>query len=392
MFHSNRARVEGGVLRVDRKFLTGMQRYVEHIDAPLVTVHPALKSGEDAMDMVEVPCNKLGFEVRVLDETDPAHVAEVREQVERSELVVGADLGADTVARSLGVPYILVLEYDLRTQMTVTTSQVTNPLRRMVRRVRCAATYYSRLVPAMRGAAALHCNGYPVFNEAARYNEHRVLYLDSRMSSDMVIPLPQLRERLAARAGRRVKMLFSGRYDPIKGAADSVHVALECLRRGMDIEMHCYGQGSQFEEMRSLASQAEAGRICVHDAISYPELVERSREFDIFVCCHIQSDPSCTYLESFGAGLPIAGYANRMWQGLSESSRCGQASPMGDPGAVADSIAALLADAAAFDAMSLRAREFAMTHAFEREFTLRTVAIQNTLNEVRQARMSRRVA
>jgi hypothetical protein len=173
---------------------------------------------------------------------------------------------------------------------------------------------------------------------------------------------------------------------------DSVRVALECLQRGLDIEMHCYGQGNQLEEMRALAVQSPVpGRIQVHDAIPYPELVERSREFDIFVCCHIQSDPSCTYLESFGAGLPIAGYANRMWKRLSEVSGCGLASPIGRPAAVADSIANMLADASAFDAMSLRAREFAAAHSFECEFTLRTSAIRQTLEEVRRADKSKRV-
>lgn len=77
--------------------------------------------------------------------------------------------------------------------------------------------------------------------------------------------------------------------------------------------MHCYGQGPLRGEMDRLAGQTAAhGQILIHDTIPYPELFERSRTFGLFVCCHVQGDPSCAYLETFGSGLPIVGYANRM--------------------------------------------------------------------------------
>jgi glycosyltransferase involved in cell wall biosynthesis len=284
------------------------------------------------------------------------------------------------MAQALGVPYILILECDLHTQIIVTATQVSNVARRGVRAVRCAFRYATSDIPDMCRAHSLHCNGYPTFDDSRWLNSNRLLYLDSRMSADQVIPEDRLKARLSRRAGRPLRLLFSGRYEPLKGADDAVRVAIDCIKQGLDVEMHCYGQGSLRAEMQRLAAQAGGGtKIQIHEAIPYPELVELSRTFDLFVCCHTQGDPSCTYLESFGAGLPVVGYGNRMWRRLNEESRVGFWSPIGQPRAVVDDIKKLASDLATLAAMSERARRFAIEHTFEREFKRRIDAINSAL-------------
>src|SRR6185312_8722995 len=167
------------------------------------------------------------------------------------------------------------------------------------------------------------------------HNPNRLFYLDSRLSEDRLIPPEQLASRLGSRTGRPLRLLYSGRYERMKGADDAVKVALECLRRGLDVEMHCYGQGNLRADMEALAATAaRPGRIRINGSVPYPELVKIAQTCDIFVCCHIQSDPSCTYLESLGAGLPIVGYDNGMWRRLCGESGAGYSSPLGNPGAV----------------------------------------------------------
>jgi len=305
-------------------------------------------------------------------------------------LVYGGVLGTPAIARAHDVPYIMVLEYDLRTQLVMAQTDVPNPLRRGVRAARCALRYAASALD-MRLAHSLHCNGYPIFDETRWFNPNRLLYLDSRMSSDLVIDAERLHKRLAT-ARRPMRLLFSGRYERVKGADDAVRVALACIARGVDVEMHCYGQGRLRAEMSRLAAQGAPGRIQIHDAIPYPELVERSREFDLFVCCHIQSDPSCTYLEAFGAGLPVVGYGNRMWQRLSSESAVGYVSPMGAPEAVAEHVARLSANPQTLAEMSERARRFAAEHAFEHEFSRRCEAINRELERAPSARQSGRGA
>jgi glycosyltransferase involved in cell wall biosynthesis len=208
-----------------------------------------------------------------------------------------------------------------------------------------------------------------------KYNANNLLYFDSRMSRELIISADQLEARLARRR-MPLKLLYSGRYERLKGSVDAVKVAEICLRRSLDVQMHCYGQGRLKAEMLDLAKHSD-GRIVIHDAVPYSELVNIAAGFDVFVCCHIQNDPSCTYLESFGAGLPIVGYANRMWQRLRNESGAGLSSPLGNPEKVADSIQLLIQDRELLGALSRKALSFAKAHCYENEWAKRI----NALNE-----------
>ena len=381
--HANPASVIDGVLRVDRKFHLGMQSYVDGIKESIVSIHPASSPGQQTMDAIEVRCETLGYKVITMRTDDRGQLVRedlttLKQQIHRSRLVYGHGFGASAVARKAGVPYILVLEYDLQTQIIISASQVTGRLRKIARAARLAAKHMSEIVQ-MLGAHGIHCNGFPIFDQTRWFNSNRLLYLDSRMSADMVISKEHLASRLAGRAGRPLRLLYSGRYEPMKGASHAVLVGLECLRRGLDIEMHCYGQGSLATEMKQLAARS-GSRIHVHEMVPYPALVKISRDFDVFVCCHIQSDPSCTYLESFGAGLPIVGYANRMWQRLSAESGVGCFSAVGRPGDVVNDIQRLAGDFEMLSTMSEDARMFAIDHAFEREFGRRIDALNAVLS------------
>lgn len=83
----------------------------------------------------------------------------------------------------------------------------------------------------------MHCNGYPMHDQSKWFNSNRLLYFDSRMSADLVIPEDGLDDRLSAigAANRPLRLLFSGRYDRVKGADDAVRVGIECGKRGLDI-------------------------------------------------------------------------------------------------------------------------------------------------------------
>jgi colanic acid/amylovoran biosynthesis glycosyltransferase len=384
MVHNNPVRMDGGRVFVDRKFLVGMQHFAAEVDAQILTIHPEAAPDDLVMDEVAVDEVDLGYEVMTVKLTRagqpvPEDMPRLKDCLGRADLVYGYGLGSIALARELGVPYAMALEYDLRTRLVVTTSEVPNPLRKVSRAIKCLASY-ARDALDMRGARGLHCNGYPIYDETAPFNRERLLYLDSRMPRDMVIPQQLLHKRIEGLQGRRLRMLYSGRYEHMKGATDAVEVAIECLRSGLDVEMHCYGQGGLRETMVQMAEQAPvAGRIFIHDAIPFPELAARSREFDLFVCCHIQSDPSCTYLESLGAGLPIVGYANRMWKRMNSASGAGVAASMHKPQNVARSVHQLAASLPLIRDMSKRAREFALAHTSEQEFSKRVRGINAML-------------
>jgi len=377
LIHHNPALVVNGVLHIDRKFLAGMQYYSDALNIPLTTIHPILNENEIIMDRVSIPVAELNFGiVTVTGYSSAVSRDALQNQINKSILVYGFGMGFPQIARRSQVPYILTLEHDLSTKIAVTTNDVANKVRRMVRTLRAVYEYYFIDVPAMKSAYSLHCNGFPAFDSSLHYNKNRLLYLDSRMSSDQVISEAELNTRLSRLRQRRLRLLYTGRYEAIKGASDAVSVAIECQRMGLDIEFHSFGQGSLRHEMKRMVRSAPSpDLIFIHDAIPYPELVQKSREFDIFVCCHVQSDPSCTYLETLGSGLPIVGYNNRMLKGVVDKSSAGFAVKHRSPVSVAQQIEILARDRQLLADMSLNARAFSLKHTFENEFDLRVSAI-----------------
>jgi colanic acid/amylovoran biosynthesis glycosyltransferase len=213
-----------------------------------------------------------------------------------------------------------------------------------------------------------------------------LMYLDSRMRAEMVMPADVLEARLATRAGRPLRLLYSGRYERMKGADDAVQAALACLGRGLDVEMDCYGQGSLAQPMRdAVAAAGQGARVRVHDTVPFADLVKAANNADAFVCCHLQSDPSCTYLESMGSGLAIAGYANRMWTQMCSQSGAGAVAASRTPAAMADIVQGWLRDPEALAAASRHARTFAQAHSFEAEFARRTDALNDLLEKAKKA-------
>lgn len=371
------AKILDGVCRIDRKFHTGMLRYAEVSEWELVCVVRLLGEGEPLMDAVEVSVADLPYRVQTVacdraTNPEPGELAAVESLVRSSQLVYGLGLRTEVFARKHRVPYIVITEYSLRTQLQMARLQVGRPLRKAARQVRTALRF-TRTLRSLVGAEAVHCNGYPTFNESRPFNSNCLLYLDSRMSDDAVITEDLLSTRLSTLAeGRRPKLLFSGRYAPIKGSLDVVKVGVELQRIGFDFELHLYGKGELKTDMLQCVAQASAGnRIFIHDAIPYPELVEITRGFDVFVCCHLQGDPSCTYLESMGAGLPVVGYANEMWRATALESQAGVVVPSGDTAACTRQVVQLLGDGPRLEQLSRQARSFALAHTFEREFDRR---------------------
>lgn len=371
MIHSNPAQIRGGSLLIDRKFHSGMLNYLERLDEPITSVHPVGTPDSAVMDPVEIPIKDLGYQVIVSDGRSQQLIGAVDRCVRASRLVYGEGMGVEAIALECEIPQVAVLEYDRSTQISVATNQVSNPLRKLSRRLKTAA-HYKTAESRWRRMTALHCNGYPIFDATQDCNPDRLLYLDSRMDAEMVIDRVLLEHRLVSRTAR-LKLLFSGRFEHIKGALDCVKVAIECLQHGLDIELHCYGQGSLRDPMLQLVTKANcADRVVIHDAVPFPELARIATTFDAFVCCHTQSDPSCTYIESFGAGLPIVGYGNTMWSRLCDESQAGFHSPLNRPELVSRDIARLVADRELLAKKSRQAREFAAHHTFEREFRKRT--------------------
>jgi glycosyltransferase involved in cell wall biosynthesis len=255
-------------------------------------------------------------------------------------------------------------------------SETPSALRRAVRGLRMRLLHRRKLA-AVAAARELHANGYPTYEELAPVNPRRLLYFDTRAQEADVISEAALDARLRSLPARPPRLVFSGRYLPLKGALDVVAAGIELDRRGVDFRLDFYGTGALEPRMRALAEGSAArGKLTIHGAIPYkPDLVQVTRDADLFMSCHVQGDPSCTYVETLACGVPIVGYANEMWSVLCRESGAGRAVPLGDHRALAAAAAALLADPAALREASERARRFALAHSMERAWDARAARL-----------------
>ena len=376
------AAVSDGVLRIDRKFHTGMLEFARRIPRRMACLLPRVSFEESAaaMDQIELRLETLPYDVHLvpapLDGTVATEAIDGAQR--RAALVcVGSSIGLAAAAadrcRRAGIRYVVVTEYTLRTELDIMRATTPSALRRMVREFRLRVAHRRKL-ERIAGALEVHANGYPTYEELAEVNPRRVLFLDWRAGAGGILSDAALEDRLRERAGRPARLLFSGRYHPMKGALDVVKAGVELARGGLDFRLDLYGRGPQNEAMKALVASAGLhDRICVHDAIPYdPDLIEAARRADLFLCGHVQGDPSCTYLETFASGVPIVGYANEMWTPLCAASRAGDVVTTGDFPALAAGASRLLGDDARLRQASRNALAFARENSTDRVFDLRS--------------------
>ena len=154
------------------------------------------------------------------------------------------------------------------------------------------------------GQPGVQCNGTPTF--IADEILHRSLYyfLIRARAETMLPHAPTLvATRLDRFKDRHIlRLAFSGRLVPMKGA-DHLPLVADHLRRiGIEFEMTIFGDGvlrkhgtERSCRPRLLENWSEKFRF----APTYEELNRLMKsDIDLFVCCHRQGDPSTTYVET----------------------------------------------------------------------------------------------
>jgi colanic acid/amylovoran biosynthesis glycosyltransferase len=267
-------------------------------------------------------------------------------------------------------PVVYTMEYTHRTRLDILALETSiGPFRRLRRRL-WLEKQERRRIPALKAAAAIQSNGYPCASAYGALTGDMHLYLDNRMTLDRyVTPQEQQARHDRIRANGPLRLVYSGRLDPMKGAQDLIPIATQLSSLGFAFHLDIFGDGVLRSDMTAaIARNGLADRVTLHGNVDFAtELVPWQRQnADFFVSCHRQGDPSCTYIESMGCGLPIAGYENEMWGQLCSKSGGGWAVPVGDINALAARIATTSrADlAAAADA----AMAFAQTCDFQSVF------------------------
>jgi glycosyltransferase involved in cell wall biosynthesis len=370
----NAERTQRGRYRLTQKFVEGMQAYAQAWDGPVYAFFDPRSVDTGNLDRVEVAARDVDFRFRVLPFGTRDFYAELagRGVVLAMPNHVVPDLAGRLQAMS--VPCVYNAEYTLRTRLQFVRAERANPLRQLWGGL-WELKQEMLAVRQIRIAAGVQCNGLPCYTKYAPLNESPLLYFDSRIrEKDLASEAEILASNGRRRRGQPLELVFSGRLIRAKGADHLLEVARHLKNRGVAFHMTICGDGALTpaltRRIKSAGLDAEVQLLGVLD-FSSELLPMLKRNADLFVCCHRQGDPSCTYLETFACGVPIVGYANEALSTFVHEMQAGATVPLDRPEALAELIARLDAERDQLCIWAYRARDFAAQHTMERTFEAR---------------------
>jgi colanic acid/amylovoran biosynthesis glycosyltransferase len=383
-------------VRLTQKFVEGMAQYCSLWPGAVVAVmHPDNNSATQNLDDRTFELDQLPFEVRAASFEN----AELFAALQDCDVVMlGGDHRHPSLTRwcmAQGKRTVFVAEYSLQTRFDIIKAAVGNPVVRLRRYI----WEYLEEVKNRHNvtiADAVQCNGVPTFVQYSKLNANTMCFFDSRVTEDMIPGAPTVAARAELlKHGRPISLAYSGRLSAMKGVEDLVEVAVQLQRKGIPFQMEIFGDGP----LRSLlARQIQLSGL--EDAVFLRGVLEFSKELmphmrdhvDLFVCCHPQGDPSCTYLETLSCGVPIVGYSNEALRGLIADHQMGWITPLNDPGRLAAKIGEIYSDSTVLVAAGRNALDFARQHTFPVEFKARIEQIKVLLEHAPRPSSRRRWA
>lgn len=369
---------EGSRVRLTSKLIEGAERYVEYWGGPVRVLLPEsdTRAPSGNLDDVLVERASLPFAVEVVTLGSPEMFAKLGDA---GVVMGGADyrlLGAARRCRRDGIPYVFNSEYSLRTRWQIARTAKKNPFK-LARSVVWEWQTERGYLAEVRDSSGVQCNGTPTYDAYSPHSASPLLYFDSRTTKAMLGSPERIPEKARLLAsGGPLRLAFSGRLTPMKGADDLPFVARELARLGVNFTLDICGDGPSRSAMeQNVREFGLESKVRFRGVLDFStELLPFVEEHvDVFVCCHKQGDPSCTYLETLGCGVPIAGYANEAFAGLLERVDAGVAGRLGDAKQLATRIAELAEPRSVerWERWAKAGLSFASDHTFEETFERR---------------------
>lgn len=373
-----------GDIMLTQKFVDGMKLYRELWDGPILHLCEPATYPSDSLDNVEVPIRTPEFDTicAPLSDGNLRSVAPKRSLVLAS---VGEQFNSiSAICKEIGAPCVYVTEYNLRTRYQIISEYQRNFLQGLWGKFKQTQQEIAQR-RALAIANGIQCNGLPTYSQYRALNPSTHLFFDSRTDSSMLATVDKIAHKsFELHQGRKLRLAFSGRLNLMKGVDDLLRV-VEHLRGkvGDSFHLSICGDGEYAPQLqRDIKDKGLSELVAMRGTLDFKtELVPFiTNETDIFVCCHRQGDPSCTYLETMACGVPIIGYANDAWRELAKYSRAGRSTPLGDPESLANEIAELAKLPESIEAEARNALTFASDHTFEKTFERRIAHLREVVS------------
>lgn len=198
----------------------------------------------------------------------------------------------------------------------------------------------------MRKSAGIQCNGPVAFESYGNLSKNSFLYFDHRV--DNVAKKKDFNKSLKSIA-------FSGNMSPKKGSKYIADISWAVYNLNPEIVFYLIGDGPDRQEIL----EKGAPNIVYKGFMSYKDEWEPfvQENIDLMVMPHLQGDPSMTYYETLGQGVPIIGFSNETLDFL-VSQKMAWSVPQGDVQQLAQKIDGILRAPGELAAASVRARRF----------------------------------
>ncbi len=363
-----------GKVLLTRKLLEAVLKFESLWPGTMTVMMEETTEETDNIDKQIFSRNELPFNLKIVsfDQLTPANFRN------QTSLVLGT-LGyrqnhISKICQLANVPCIYVSEYTLKTRKQIIAVNTKNPLLRL-RRNLWEQSQEQKQREALQLAEGLQCNGTPTYEAYRTINPNPMLFYDTRISEDMLPTNADLEKRTRSLDDNKpLRLVFSGRLNKMKGADHLLDVAQELKRLEVPFELYISGAGVLEKIMHERIT-----REGLNDCIKMMGLPDFKTKFfpfvkeniDLFICCHRQGDPSCTYIETMSCGVPIVGYGNEAFSGMVEHSKAGWVVPMDKPKLLAKKVAELNNNREEIKRMSFNSLSFAQLRTFEKTFAAR---------------------
>ncbi|MCY7287786.1 MAG: glycosyltransferase, partial [Cryobacterium sp.] len=289
--------VEDGVLHAPSKFLSGMRMYAKLFPGEVSLLgRPASEPDVENLGDTSTSLDELGFNCRV--------AADLDEGLRGLKADVSLVSLSDDHARLIGVARSTVVsaEHAARSWLAMSLADRHSSIDRLRMEVGYRRLE-NRLKRIVRLTNGLHCNGIVAWSAYAGHSPQPLRVYDSRVSRAI---LARARASKVPWSGGTLRLGFSGRLTRIKGPQFAIDLPNLLAARGFEATLDVFGDGP----MRAELDAAAGDRVRFRGTLEYEDewcsIV--ADDIDLMVLPHVQPDPSGTYLECAGLGVPVLGF------------------------------------------------------------------------------------
>lgn len=374
-------KLPNGKVLLTRKLEEATVKFGELWSGPITVIMEETKAKSRQIDPKEFKLSELPFKLEIasFDKINPDKLC-------KETSLVLATLGyrqnhISQVCKEANIPCIYISEYTLKTRRQIVAVEESQPIRRLWR-TRWEERQERKQLNAIALADGLQCNGTPTYDEYKKLCPNTLLFFDTRITEEMMITSAELEKRTQSLIDNKpLRLVFSGRLNKMKGADHLLDVAQELKLLKIPCELFISGSGDLEESMKQRI--AAEGLNDYVKMLGVPDFKTNFFPFvkaniDLFICCHRQGDPSCTYIETMSCGVPIVGYANEAFEGIVAQSKSGWLVEMNQPKLLAKKVAELNLQREEIKTMSKKAIDFARKHTFEKTYDARISQMKQT--------------